>query len=268
MRIWTDAPSDLKAHTNRRYLRIYYRTERTKVGTFLAYFALVLPFILTHCFWLQVLFHFGSPSHGVLTRPHGIISHVSLRSFARHSSPSAAMGDDPVPGRLCSRYSRAVYPCNRHRQALGFCVVSCDVCALPRRKQPRYRAIHSAIRSPQLPSHFPGSSEQRPVSLGPLRVTEAGNRPRSYLHPRCSCSHPPASSPLPTSFVRRVKGETHVAFLRREEGPPAVASTALTRSVPAVASTARPAGTQYASCTIRATCTVPPCSTSWPAPPA
>ena len=34
------------------------------------------------------------------------------------------MVDDSVPGRLCSRYSRAVYPCNRHRQALGFCVVT------------------------------------------------------------------------------------------------------------------------------------------------
>ena len=72
----------------------------------------------------DICLHFGSPPHCILTRPHGTVSHVSLRSFARQSSPSAAVVGDPVPGRLCSRYSHAMYPCNRHCHALGFCVVS------------------------------------------------------------------------------------------------------------------------------------------------
>ena len=68
----------------------------------------------------DICLHFGSPPHCILTRPHGTVSHVSLRSFARQSSPSAVavVGNDHVPGRLCSRCSHAVYPCNRHRPGI------------------------------------------------------------------------------------------------------------------------------------------------------
>ena len=78
-------------------------------------------------------------------------------------------------------------------------------------------------------------------------------RPCRPAPPVPSCT----SGVLPPPYLLHEEGEggTPVAFLRRKEGPPAVASTAPTRSVPAVASIARPAGTQYVTCTNRATCT-------------
>ena len=126
--------------------------------------------------------------------------------------------------------------------------------------------IGPSTRSPQLPPRFPSwanfQAVQRLFSWSPLRVTEAGNRPRF-------CSHPPRRPPPPLPLEICTRNGDHGdgadagSLFEREEGAPAVASTAPTRSVPAVASIARPAGTQYVTRTKRATFTVVLCSTSW-----
>ncbi len=181
-------------------------------------------------------------------------------------------------GWLCARRSRARF--HLHRSAQGHdCVatsVHLDMEAAPLQGHPLghrsalepgvSRQGHWGVGAPTF-LFTPPRRPPLPSPLGDLHhagVTGMGGRLLLLFTP-------PRVLPPPYLLIttlRRVKGGTPVAFLRREEGSPAVASTAPTRSVPAVASIARPAGTQYVTCTKRATCTVPPCSTSWPAPPA
>ena len=96
-----------------------------------------------------LLFHFDLlPPLGIRTRPRYSPAIRSLSSNA----PSAAVGGNPVTGRLCSRYLHAVYPCNRLCQALGFCVVTSvhfRVGSSP--------ATGPSTRSSQLPPRFPSS---------------------------------------------------------------------------------------------------------------
>jgi len=142
---------------------------------------------------------------------------VTLRAFEGQTISSAAVGDDPVPGWLCARRVHAVFPVVDTPQALGFRVLT---------------SLHfhdgsgpvrgPSTRSPQLPPGFQALTAA--LAWSPLRVTEAE-----------SCQHFCSLPPRPTRSLPPFAGG---------EGPPAFASIA------------RPAGTQYVTCTTRATCTV------------
>ena len=71
----------------------------------------------------QLLFHFGPPLPGILTRPH-----VMLRPLEDPAIPSEAVDDTPAPGWLCARRSRA----SSHLSAQVLGILRCrDVAGQP-----------------------------------------------------------------------------------------------------------------------------------------